>query len=119
MTIEKLEEILLKSYSSDTCYPKQKDDWNKNNPYLGQCKVTTLIVNDYFGGLIGKCKVDDVSHYFNIINNEIIDLTQKQFNTIPNYNNIDIIKREDMLDDNTIKRYKILKDRVLEYEKDI
>ena len=54
--------------------------WNKNNKCLGMCAITSLIVNDYFNGEICKIYVDDISHYFNLIEGEIIDLTSNQFN---------------------------------------
>lgn len=80
MTLEKLNEYLLKIYSKDTCYSKCMDDWNTDNLSLGHCAIVSLLVNDYFGGDIYKIKVDNISHYFNVINNEIIDLTKNQFN---------------------------------------
>ena len=47
--------IISKSWSKDTCVPSLKDDWNKENSALGQCAITTLIVNDFLGGKIMRC----------------------------------------------------------------
>ena len=69
MNIEKLEKILYNCYSKDLCYYKVQNEWNESNKYLGMCAITALIVNDYFGGTIGKIYVNGISHYFNIINN--------------------------------------------------
>lgn len=55
---------------------KIKEYWNQSNKTYGMCAITTLIVNDYFGGDIGKVYVGDISHYFNILNGKIIDLTK-------------------------------------------
>lgn len=115
MTIEELRNILQACWSKETCYPKQKNIWNKNNPSLGQCAITSLLVNDYYDGKIGKCYVDGISHYFNIINGGIIDLTKEQFDCVPDYSNITIITRENILNnENTKLRYETLKCKLKE-----
>lgn len=109
MTIEKLREILNDCYSKELCYPKIKEYWNQSNKTYGMCAITTLIVNDYFGGDIGKVYVRDISHYFNILNGKIIDLTKEQFDIEPNYNDYVLINRNDMLNEDTKMRYESLK----------
>ena len=79
MKIEEFKKILYSCYSKELCYPKVKDNWTEKNKCLGMCAITALVVNDYFGGEICKIYVDEISHYFNLINNEIIDLTSSQF----------------------------------------
>lgn len=78
------------------------------------CTITSLIVNDYFGGEICKIYVDKISHYFNLINNEMIDLTAKQFENKVDYSNYEIVKREDILTEDTKHRYNLLKKRLEE-----
>ena len=110
MTIEKLNNYLNKIYSKDTCYPKCKDIWSFNNPVLGHCAIVSLIVNDYFKGDIYKIKVDGISHYFNMINNEVVDLTSGQFKTNIDYSNKELKTRENILEDiDTKNRYELLK----------
>ena len=72
MIIEKLKKTLLKCYSKDLCYIKVQDQWNESNKTLGMCAITSLVVNDYFGGEIAKTKVDGISHYFNLIHNQFL-----------------------------------------------
>lgn len=79
MNIENLKVVLQECYSKDLCYPKIRDSWNNDNKCFGMCAITSLIVHDYFGGVIGKIYVDNISHYFNLVDNEIIDLTSSQF----------------------------------------
>ena len=120
--INKLRFILSNCWSSDTCYPALKDMWNDNNKSLGQCAITALIVNDNVGGTIRKCNVGDVSHYFNFINGEIVDLTREQFmaDDIINYDEYVEKSNEHILhNEDTRKRYAILSKRVLEYMKKI
>lgn len=110
MTLELLKEYLNKIYSKDTCYPLCKNEWNISNPTFGHCEIVSLIVNDYFGGEIYKIKVDGISHYFNIIDNNIIDLTSNQFGKEINYNNKIKKQRQEILEDNnTLFRYNLLK----------
>ena len=113
MTTKELEKQLLKVYSKDTCFPSCKDDWNDNNKTLGHCAIVALIVNDYFDGDIYKTKVDGISHYFNVINDEVIDLTKSQFNKEIDYSNRVKKTREEILDNtDTLIRYNILKMRL-------
>ena len=114
MELDKLETILNSLYSKETCYPECRNQWNDDNKTLGHCAIVALIINDYFGGNICKIKVNNISHYFNLIDGEIVDLTSEQFkiNDI-SYANYIIKTREDVLmDEDTKKRYEILKLKV-------
>lgn len=114
MGIEQLKQILLKSWDKDTCNPYQKEEWNKDNPSLGQCAITSLIVNDIFGGKIMRCMSPSGSHYYNIVNDERIDLTVDQFlGEFPQYENSEERTREYLLsNEDTKKRYSLLKGKV-------
>lgn len=77
-----LEKALLKSWSRETSYCSA--EWNESNPSFGQCAVTALIVNDYFGGDIVWSEVrlpnsQKISHFFNVIDGQEVDLTRSQF----------------------------------------
>ncbi len=113
MDIKKIENVLLECYSKDLCYPKVRNSWSESNKCFGMCAITSLIINDYFGGETCKTYVDGISHYFNIINNEIIDLTSSQFNHEIDYNNYKVVKRSEMLNDDTYNRYFILKNSLI------
>ena len=109
MNIENIQKVLLECYSKDLCYPKVQDDWNDNNKCFGMCAITSLIINDYFGGNICKIHVDEISHYFNLIDDKIIDLTSSQFNHEIDYKDYQIMDRQKILTD----RYNILKARLI------
>lgn len=94
-------------------YPKVQDEWNENNKCFGMCAITSLIVNDYFGGDICKIHVEGISHYYNLIENEIIDLTSSQFKCEIDYKDYETIERDKILTDNTKERYQILKERLI------
>lgn len=113
MNIEKVKDILLECYSKDLCYPKIQYGWNDDNKCFGMCAITSLIINDYFGGDICKIYVDEVSHYYNLIAGDIVDLTSSQFNCNVDYKNYKIIDREKILTDDTKQRYNLLKKRLV------
>lgn len=113
MNIKNIQKVLLECYSKDLCYPKVQCDWNENNRCFGMCAITSLIINDYFGGDICKIYVDGISHYFNLIENNIVDLTKDQFNREMDYKDYKIMDREKILTDDTKNRYITLKARLI------
>ena len=52
MEIGQLKQILIQSWNLETCSPRLREKWNEENPSIGQCAITALIVNDFFGGKI-------------------------------------------------------------------
>ncbi len=110
----KISNLLSLAWSKETCYPKQTDNWSEDNSSLGQCAVTALIVQDYLDGEIAKIYVDQVSHYFNIVDGGVIDLTAKQFGDAKiDYSNYKIKTRQDVLSNQDTKnRYQILRQKV-------
>ena len=110
-----LRNVLLECYSKDICYPTVQDKWSEKNKCFGMCTITALIVNDFFGGKLCKIKVGDTLHYFNIIDNEIIDFTASQFSDKIHYVDYKTANRKQVLKiQNVSKRYYELKRRVTE-----
>lgn len=68
-----------KAWCRETAHPSYQDKWSEDNPSVGQCLVTALVVQDKYGGDIYSCKVGSNSHFINVINERIIDLTAEQF----------------------------------------
>lgn len=122
MNLEELEKVLQKSWSIETSYCP--NEWNESNSSFGQCAVSALIVDDYFGGEIiwAEASLPDgqkISHYFNCIDGKEVDLTRHQFShgtTISSgakKNKGFATMREFMLsNENTKKRYELLKEIV-------
>ena len=110
MEIEKLKQLLLYSWEKETCSPGLRSKWSEENPSLGQCAITALIVNDIFGGKIMRCMASSGSHYYNLINDKLVDLTVEQFlGEIPDYANGEERTREYLLsNEDTKKRYLLL-----------
>lgn len=113
MIINEVCEIVSMSFDKDTCYPAWRDRWNSDMRCLGQGAIAALVLNDFLGGKIMRCESEYGSHYYNLINNEIVDLTVSQFNTLPNYEAGEERTREYLLsNEDTKKRYKLLLGRV-------
>lgn len=114
MKLDKLEKILINIYSKETCYPDCKEQWNIDNKTLGHCAIVALLINDYFGGNICKIKINGISHYFNIINDKIIDFTSDQFKVDKiDYSNYVIKTRDEVFNnEDTNERYQLLKLKV-------
>ena len=98
MEIKELKQLLNLSWNYETCSPEHKKNWNKQTPFIGQSAITSLIVNDFFSGKIMECKEGEEKHYFNLINNKIVDLTLEQFlSEIPQHKEYQEITREYLL----------------------
>lgn len=122
MHLAELEKALQKSWSKETSY--SPDLWTVENPAMGQCAVSALVANDYLGGEIVWADAilpdgQKISHYFNLVDGNEVDLTRSQFpdgtaiprGTMKNKNFS--TTRDFMLsNDNTKKRYEILKTAV-------
>ncbi len=115
MILKEVKEMLEKSWTRETCSLGLKESWTKDNKSLGQCAVTALIVNDFLGGKIMRCMCETGSHYYNLINNEVIDLTFSQFKVMPDYTKGEERSRDYLLSNlDTKNRYLLLLKNVKE-----
>lgn len=117
MNIKLIYEALKKSWSKETSYPSTQKDWSNKNPAFGQCAVTALVVQDYFGGELLYCS--HYNHYWNrLLNMREIDLTRSQFENKITPCADTIVSREYILESESAKkaitseRYILLKKRV-------
>lgn len=67
-------DALERSWSLETAI-----QWSAENPANGQCNVTAAVIHDLFGGEILRTWLPDVWHYYNRIDGERCDLTERQF----------------------------------------
>jgi hypothetical protein len=120
--IEEVIEALRSSWSADTSYDAA--EWTSDNPARGHCIVSSLILNDYFGGEFQKYKVHgDVTetHYANILWHGVcIDSTASQYDGLSvelrpvdvNLKGHSTCREKLLSDDATRMRYETLKARV-------
>ena len=79
MKIDELKQLLTLAWDYKICSHRLTDDSDKGNTSIEQCAITSLIVNDFFGGKIMRCMEPFGNHYYNLIDGKIIDLTIEQF----------------------------------------
>lgn len=95
---EDIESHLLQCWSIKT-----SSKWTAENPYKGQCGVTALVINDFFGGQILKTLTDNQWHFYNRLNGQRIDFTAKQFNSKLEYKDIETTRDEALKDTNELQ----------------
>ena len=107
---------LTSCFAYDTCHHSYQNKWSIHNLTAGHCAVAALIIQDYCGGEIYKIKIGRNTHFYNVINNKIIDCTSEQFtlfNIGLNYDNSIFVDRKRLLKIIDVKnRYNILKNRL-------
>lgn len=112
-----LKNALLKAWCAETAL----GNWTPECPSLNQCAVTALVVQDYFGGVLLRCKMTDGdSHYWNRLSDGTEeDWTEDQFKYTeaqPLKSDFIIREREYVLSfPNTKLRYELLKQRVEDF----
>ncbi len=79
-TPQALYDALLQLWSADTCAPRMRDRWSRENPTCGQCSITAFLAQDIFGGRVyGILRPDGNYHCYNVIGDCVFDLTSEQF----------------------------------------
>jgi hypothetical protein len=89
-------------------------EWTTKEPELGQCAVTALLVQDAYGGVLKRALVNSVSHYWNEVDGQVVDLTRAQFEA-PLSIEGEIERERDYVLSNeaTAARYALLKNTVV------
>ncbi|MGN1090770.1 MAG: hypothetical protein ACI4Q6_10255 [Huintestinicola sp.] len=76
----RLYDMLSEIWCADTCAPRMRDGWTKDNKTLGQCSITAFLAQDIFGGKVyGIPRSGGNYHCYNVIGNYVFDLTSEQF----------------------------------------
>ena len=95
-----------------------RKDWSKENKTLGQCSITSFLVQDIFGGKVYGVKLPDGSyHCYNAIGDIVFDLTSEQFGDEKLlYDLTNEQKREEhFASEEKYLRYKYLRDELKKY----
>lgn len=75
-----LYDALSHIWCADTCAPRMRDSWTKENMTLGQCSITAFLAQDIFGGKVyGILRAGGNYHCYNVIGDCRFDLTSEQF----------------------------------------
>ncbi len=75
-----LYDMLSEVWCADTCAPRMRSCWTRENMTLGQCSVTAFLAQDIFGGdVYGILRPDGNYHCYNMVGDCVFDLTSEQF----------------------------------------
>lgn len=75
-----LYDLLSQCWCADTCAPRMRDRWSKEDQTLGQCSITAFLAQDIFGGKVyGILREGGNYHCYNVIGDNVFDLTSEQF----------------------------------------
>jgi hypothetical protein len=96
-------------WSGDTSSPT--DAWSQSNPAQNHCSITSLVVQDYFGGEILSTKTSGGTHFYNLIDGRKWDLTVGQFAEPIPYDDT-LSSRNAALLDTSEQKYDLLKMRL-------
>ncbi len=115
MNFSKFKQALKRSWQKDTAYYKDAPNWTSDNPALGQCAVTALLFNEFFGGKIySGTSNDGIVHYWNKRFGIKFDLTKQQFKKKLKFYKITKWDRNDLLKTGDVQeRYELLRQRTL------
>lgn len=76
----RLYELLSELWCADTCAPRMRKDWSKENRTLGQCSITAFLAQDIYGGKVyGIPRPGGNYHCYNVVDGCCFDLTSEQF----------------------------------------
>lgn len=112
--VRELYNKLLRCWSRETCASRMRDDWSERNPTLGQCSITSVLVQDLLGGeVLGVPLNGGGVHCFNELGGFRFDLTSEQFGgkALDYGSAIRLTREEIFADPEKLSRYKALKKR--------
>lgn len=100
---------LRQIWAGDTASPTGA--WSTTTPARNHCSITSLVVQDYFGGDLLKTRTVGGTHFYNVIDGTKWDLTVSQFAEPIPYDDIPA-SRDDALGDCSVAKYALFSDRV-------
>nr|WP_134684596.1 hypothetical protein [Brevibacillus migulae] len=106
--IHRLKQILFQTWSLQS-----SSKWTPQNPAMGQCGVTSLVVQELLGGQLVKTKLPVGWHYYNVINGRRYDFTESQFAETIRYDDL-LATRDEAFSDTNDRQYQYLRQSVLQ-----
>ena len=116
--IRELYDDLSEVWSAQTCAPRMRDRWSRENRTAGQCSVTAFLVQDELGGDVYGAPLGDGNyHCFNVIDGAVYDLTCEQFGGADLDYALDRLqsRAEHFAKSEKYERYLLLKERLAAY----
>ena len=79
-TPQDLYDVLSDLWCAETCTSRLRASWSPENKTLGQCSITSFLVQDIFGGTVyGIPRDNGMVHCYNVVDGRTFDLTSEQF----------------------------------------
>lgn len=116
--IGEIYDALCHLWCAETCAPRMRKDWTKENMTLGQCSITSFLIQDILGGEVyGVPLPEGGYHCFNYIDGKDYDTTAAQFgDTKLVYNHkYPQYREEHFIDKDKYQRYLLLRKKLLTY----
>lgn len=106
---------LPKAWCKETAYRKDAPNWTADNPALGQCAITALLFQKFFGGTIYSGVSDEgIWHYWNKKCGIKFDFTKQQFGKKLQFHDIRKWNREELMSTgDVVMRYNLLYNRFI------
>ena len=80
LTPRDLYDLLKTVWCAETCAPRMRAEWTRENPTLGQCSITAFLIQGLFGGQVFGVPLGDGNfHCYNAVDGCVFDLTSEQF----------------------------------------
>lgn len=75
-----LYDLLSEIWCVYSCAPRYRSEWTEENKTLGQCSITSFLVQDIFGGNVYGIPLEGGGfHCYNKVDGIVFDLTSEQF----------------------------------------
>lgn len=116
-----LYDLLSRIWSAETCAPRMRKDWSRDNKTLGQCSITAFLAQDIFGGKVfGILRDGGNYHCYNVVGDRVFDLTSEQFGDekLDYENNPEQYREAHFAKEEKRQRYELLKHSLLEIIKE-
>ncbi len=110
-------DLLSGVWSLETCAPRLRPDWSPENKTLGQCSITSFLLQDIYGGQVYGIPLEDGSyHCFNVAGGCTFDLTSEQFgDRVLDYTHVtEQFREEQFASEEKRLRYELLKQKLEE-----
>ena len=117
--IRELYRDLEHAWCRETCGPRYRPQWSEDNRTLGQCTITSFLVQDLFGGKVYGIPLPEGGyHCFNKVGEYTFDLTSEQFGNVKlDYTeDYEQLREEQLGDAGKRERYELLKKLLKEYQ---
>ena len=75
----RLYDLLKKLWDRYSCTPRLREKWSEEDPSVGQCTITAVLVQEIFGGRIFAMTLEEGGfHHYNEVDGRIFDLASEQ-----------------------------------------